>query len=148
MRCYLISNDQVIALAAVPASVTAKQVLVRSANDLDVKRFPVARLLALHNELRGASPIKRAVNRPALLKRFWAAIEALPIGSGRANSKQARVIAMLNRPEGASRDALMKATGWKAHSVRGVLSGVIRKKLGLKLVVAKDKDQRIYRIVK
>jgi len=62
-------------------------------------------------------------------------------------SKQDRLIAMLQRPTGASIDDLMAATGWQRHSVRGVLSGVVRKKRGLKIKTAREGTQLVYRIV-
>jgi hypothetical protein len=66
---------------------------------------------------------------------------------GRSESKQARIIAILRLPSGATIDAMAHATGWQQHSVRGFLAGVIRKKLGLNLVSAAAEGGRIYRIV-
>jgi hypothetical protein len=61
-------------------------------------------------------------------------------------SKQARLIAMLRSPEGTTIDAMMKATDWQKHSVRGFLAGVVRKRLALNLVSGKVNDHRVYRI--
>jgi len=65
----------------------------------------------------------------------------------RDGSKVAQVLDMLKRPEGATLKGLMKATDWQAHSVRGFLSGTIRKKLGLNVVSTKaDDGERTYSI--
>jgi uncharacterized protein DUF3489 len=66
---------------------------------------------------------------------------------GRAGrSKRDRVLDMLRRPAGATIPAVMKATGWQQHSVRGFFAGVVRKKLRLTLVSEKTGHTRVYRI--
>lgn len=62
-------------------------------------------------------------------------------------SKSAKVIRLLKRAEGASLKELMKATGWQAHSVRGYLSGTLRKKMALRVeVFERENDDRAYRL--
>jgi hypothetical protein len=63
-------------------------------------------------------------------------------------SKQSRVIAMLQSPTGATIAAMMKATGWQPHSVRGFLAGVVRKRLGLKLASKTIAGTRVYQIMR
>ena len=57
-----------------------------------------------------------------------------------------KIIAMMRRPKGASINDLTKATAWQAHSVRGAISGTLRKKQGLNVVSEKSGDVRLYRI--
>ena len=61
-------------------------------------------------------------------------------------SKQSRVIAMLQSPAGATIAAMMQATGWQQHSVRGFLAGVVRKRLKLRLGSKKVDGTRVYRV--
>ena len=55
--------------------------------------------------------------------------------------------ALLRRPEGATVPQLVEATGWQAHSVRGAMSGALKKNLGLTIGSEKTEAGRIYRIV-
>jgi hypothetical protein len=65
----------------------------------------------------------------------------------RENSKQAEVIRMLQRPEGATIGQICLATGWQAHTVRGTFAGAFKKKLGLTIVSDKPQGgERVYRI--
>lgn len=65
----------------------------------------------------------------------------------RENSKQATVIQMLRRPEGATVQQIVDATGWQAHTVRGTFAGALKKKLGLTIVSDKHQGgERVYRI--
>ena len=66
----------------------------------------------------------------------------------RTDTKHARILAMLRTPAGATVAAIMTATAWQQHSVRGFLAGVVRKKLGLNLVSEQTDKGRIYRIIK
>lgn len=65
----------------------------------------------------------------------------------RASSKQAEVVRMLQRPEGATVRQICDATGWQAHTVRGAFAGAFKKKLGLTLVSDKQPGgERVYRV--
>ena len=64
----------------------------------------------------------------------------------RPDTKHARILAMLRAPAGTTVAAIMTATDWQQHSVRGFLAGVVRKKLGLNLVSEQTDKGRVYRI--
>jgi hypothetical protein len=63
-----------------------------------------------------------------------------PAGSPRPGSKTAQVLHLLERSGGATLNDLMKATDWQAHSVRGFLSGTLRKKMGLAVASTKAEN--------
>jgi hypothetical protein len=63
------------------------------------------------------------------------------------DSKQSRVVEMLQSPNGTTIAAVMEATGWQQHSVRGFFAGVVQKKLHLTLNSEKIDGKRVYHIV-
>src|SRR6266576_4878133 len=69
-----------------------------------------------------------------------------PRTTTRPDTKHARILAMLRTPAGATIAAIMAATEWQQHSVRGFLAGVVRKKLDLNLVSEQTDRGRVYRI--
>ena len=72
-------------------------------------------------------------------------LEGIPIRPG---TKLASLVMALHRPQGATSFQLMLATGWQPHTVRGAISGMLRKKLGLNVVLAhNDTGERVYRVV-
>ena len=64
----------------------------------------------------------------------------------RTDTKHSRIVAMLRTPAGATIAAIMTATDWQQHSVRGFLAGVVRKRLKLKLAAKKIDGNRVYQI--
>jgi Protein of unknown function (DUF3489) len=94
-----------------------------------------------------ARPRKVKAIRPESPKRrgrIAAASAAIP--KVRTGTKHAKVVAMLQDQAGATIAAIMAATGWQRHSVRGFLAGVLRKKLSLDLVSERGENGRVYRI--
>jgi hypothetical protein len=69
------------------------------------------------------------------------------VGPARQGSKTAKILDLLTRPGGATLKEIIRATGWQPHSVRGFLSGALRKKLGIRVDSFKrDDKERTYRI--
>ncbi len=72
-------------------------------------------------------------------------LEGIPVRPG---TKLAALVVALRRPQGATSLRLTLATGWQPHTVRGAISGMLRKKLGLNVVLAHhDTGERVYRVI-
>ena len=135
------------------------------------EKWSAARLVEIWSSLPGVQPVQRFTNRQVATTRIWKALQRLaPSGDEKTGrvvtkrsrvarkapraarkerggaSKTTRVIALLRRPQGATLQAIMKATGWQTHSVRGFISGKLKKKLGLKVRSVKREGKRVYSI--
>lgn len=136
--------------------------------------LPAARLLAIWNSLPGVEPVKRFQSRNTAVQRVWTAVQSLQAAvaaqpphevqkTGKPGpkttpapeahvacdgSKKATVLALVERPEGATTlSEIMATTGWQPHPVRGFLSGALGKKMGLTIASTKPEDgERVYRV--
>src|SRR5947209_1068159 len=150
MRIYIIGNDGITLCGEPPAAVNEGEIVVASNEELHAARLSGKRLLALWNALPDVEKRKKVGDREALIDELWSAIETLPDpdqeSDTKPRSKQDAVIAMLQRPEGATVDEVASAMGWQRHTVRGLFSGTLKKKLGLTLASATEERGRVYRI--
>jgi hypothetical protein len=135
------------------------------------KDWPGARLIEIWNSLPGVEPVERFTSRKVAVQRIWKAIQQLQPSGGahgrtarakkgstnqqasrkarlavRENSKTARVLALLRQPAGASLKAIMRATGWQAHTVRGFISGQLGKRMRLRVLSFERGGERLYAI--
>ena len=135
------------------------------------ENWPGSRLVEIWNALPGQKPVKKFTSRLAAVTRIWKAIQNLAphrtpqaprVGpnnksgkrahrarraTARRGSKTAQVVELLKRPHGVTLKDLMAATEWQAHSVRGFISGALRKKMGLAVESTKSSDgERSYSI--
>ena len=95
------------------------------------------------------SPASEAPTTPSVTKKVPAKRrpQRARQATAREGSKKAAVLVLLRKPKGVTLPQLMKATGWQAHSVRGFLSGSLRKRMGLAVKSSKNPEgQRVYRI--
>jgi hypothetical protein len=102
------------------------------------------------------SPItkqKTAIAKPAKKKAAVAAIKASvtkakldAAPAAKSHTKQAILISLLEGTKGATVDEMAEATSWQRHSVQSVMSGVLKKRLGLTITSDKEQRGRVYRI--
>ena len=150
MRIYIIGNDGITLDGETTPQLNAGEIAIGSSEDLHAAPLSGKRLLALWNALPGVEKRKKVGDRDALIDQLWSALEMLPEpeppSAAKPASKQGEVIAMLRRPEGATVDEVASAMGWQRHTVRGLFSGTLKKKLGLTLASAQEERGRVYRI--
>jgi Protein of unknown function (DUF3489) len=150
MRIYIIGNDGITLCHEIPATMTQGEIAVDSKEELYAAPLSGKRLLALWNALPGVAKRRKIGDREALIDQLWTAIEALPEPEPQSDakrpSKQGEVIAMLRRPEGATVDEIASAMGWQRHTVRGLFSGTLKKKLELTVASVQEERGRVYRI--
>jgi len=144
MRVYIINADGLIVSREAPAEPEQNEIVVASVDELLAARLSGKQLPSLWNGLPGAEKRTRVGNREALIGNLWSAMAALPDPEPleQRRSEQAEVL----RCWGATIDEIRAVTGWQAHTVRGVFSGVLKKNLGLAVVVTKEERGRGYRI--
>jgi Protein of unknown function (DUF3489) len=87
---------------------------------------------------RAATPAKRRAKAKAAKPAKAAPAEKQP--TPRAGTKQALLIEMLERPEGATVEQIAEATGWQHHTIRGAISGSLKKKLGLTVEATRTRE--------
>lgn len=99
---------------------------------------------------RKSSPAAKRSTKPAsrIQARVPSKKEAPQKTARVAVSKQDKVLEMLRAPSGTTIAAIMKATDWQQHSVRGFFAGTVRNKLKLNLTSVKADGQRVYRLAK
>ena len=151
MRIYIIGNDGITLCRERPTAVNEDEIVVASNEQLHAAALSGKRLLALWNTLPGVEKRRKVGDRDALIDELWSAIamwpDPEPQSGAKRPSKQDEVIAMLRRPEGVTVDEVASLTGWQRHTVRGVFSGTLKKKLGLTLTSAQEERGRVYRIL-
>lgn len=129
--------------------------------------WPTSRLVRIWNALPGAIAVRKFTSRKLAIARIWKAVQKLDepkgektceapdnalrrkpkTGRGSQTNRTETILALLKQPGGATLEAIMKATGWQSHSVRGFISGTVRGKLNLNVTSERDeKGARTYRV--
>lgn len=174
MKVFSITaSNQVRVFASEQEAPTAETVF-GSAEQLAalVQEWPMARLVEVWNQLPGAKQIHKFTDRKSGVRRLWQAVQGVAAKAGQQRrkavlkrqpapptakqSKQGRtpekgtktetILALLRQPSGATLTALMRATQWQAHSVRGFISGQLGKRMGLRVKSFRRDGDRVYRL--
>jgi hypothetical protein len=155
MTVYMIRGVQITAHTTAPAKPPKGTLLICSKDELESSDRTSSQLVALWNALPGAAHITKFKDRKTATRRLWAAFQQLAPTSNNlaakpnkrsSTTKQEQVIALLRQRSGATIDDLVEATSWQRHTVRGMIAGALKKKLGLHVISEKAERGRIYRI--
>src|SRR4051794_41776723 len=130
MTLYVIRGDSVTAHSSAPAIISNGELAVQSTEDIEASGLSKAGLTAIWNSLPGTTKLAKFKDGKTAAQRLWAAFAELPVevpGSTapRVGSKQAQVIDLFRRAQGATVAEVIAATGWQPHTVRGIVSGTL-----------------------
>jgi hypothetical protein len=175
MRIFTIDAGNTIAVSTSTGR-SSKSGTARFTNEKQLAalagHWPSSRLVEIWNNLPGVRKIGKFTDRQTGVRRIWKAIEQLePLVAphaasdanktsnrgkaasqserpvvARADTKAARVIALLKRPAGATLKEIMALTGWQPHSVRGFITAHVRQKMNYRVQSFKRGGERVYRI--
>ncbi len=155
MTSYLINGDRVMAHTIAPVKTPNGSLRIHSEREIESSDLTASQLAAIWNALPEVTPIVRFKDRKTAARRLWAAFQQIPPSSekpsvrrekNRAGTKQNQVIALMRQDSGATIDDLVEATKWQPHTVRGMIAGALKKKLGLDVISEKTERGRVYRI--
>ena len=121
MTVYIIRGEAVTAHRSAPELLSEGEVVVGSVEEIAASGLSLARMVAIWNALPGTTSITKFQDRKTAAQRLWTAFAQLPVepepaasaADPRAGSKQAQVIGLLQRPEGATIDEVAAAMGWQ-----------------------------------
>jgi hypothetical protein len=174
MNVFSITANNQVRVFSSEQEAPAGGAVFRSAEELSAaaKQWPAARLVEVWNQLPGAKPVRKFTDRTSGVRRLWEAVQAIatkrgpqrrkarskPVAApvtakqskqGRTASegaKTGKILSLLRQPSGATLAALMTATQWQAHSVRGFISGQLGKRMGLRVKSFRRDGDRVYRL--
>jgi hypothetical protein len=170
MKTFCITEDNQVRMVTSERGAPSGTETFRNEKELGglAEHWPTSRLAGIWNQLAGVRKVAKFTDRKTGVRRLWQALEAgdakqpkqrrrggkqwgqaTPKPSQartRRKTKTERILALLDRPAGATLQTLMKVTEWQAHSVRGFLSAQVTKRMGLKVNSFRREDQRVYSI--
>jgi len=174
MKVFSITANNQVRVFGSEQEAPAGEAVFGSAEQLTalVQEWPIARLVEVWNQLPGAKQIRKFTDRKSGIRRLWQAAQGLAVKAGQQRrrailkrqpepptAKQSKhdrtpekgtktetILAWLRQPSGATLTALMQATQWQAHSVRGFISGQLGRHMGLRVKSFKRDGDRVYRL--